>query len=394
MKIKFQPLKALRTVCALGVFAGTVTFGIGSHAQPSGPPIKVGAIFSLSGAIADVGAMNRNGVELAAKTINERGGIAGRPLQLIIEDDALAPDKAVTLAQRMINDDKVVAVIGAGAGGATLAVKPIFEAAKVPLLSIIGTMTVTEPKADYVFRVTADDRTVVKNTLRLIANKYPKGRVAMLYDDSAASLAGAALYDKLLPSYPVEVVRREQFGAADTDMTVPLTKLRALKPDVVIVLGFSPSTFIALRNAQQLGMTNNVHFIGALGAGRDAAIKVAAGAAEGIIVPTVYDANNVQSHQRTFDQLWRAAYKGRTTEGGPRLWDAAAYDAVMLIAEAIKISGAATPEGIKTGLEQIKGYQGISAVFTFGFDVRDPITYDSALVWMQVKNGAFVTFKP
>lgn len=360
-------------------------------ASGTGTTITVGAILSLSGAVADLGKMGKDGIDLAVNQINAKGGVNGHPIKVIVKDDQASPDKAVTAAQQLLTQDHVQAIIGATTGSSSVAIKPLFEKAKIPMVTPVATAALTNPKSDYVFRAMINDNEAVDSALSLIAKKWPNQNVGIIHDDSALAVGSTAAYKANAAKYNVKIVDVEQFAAADTDMTTPLTKLKAFNPSVIIDIGYSPSAFTLLRNAKQLGMSSA--FVGSTGMPRAATLDVSGGASEGIIVPTLIDPTDVLPGQKSYVDAFDKAYPNRTPDKDPTLWDVISYDSVELIAKAVENAGGGiTAADIYSGLQKIDKYEGVSGTYSFTNGNRDGITDISAVKWMQVKSGKFVPF--
>lgn len=388
-----------RTVRHLVAWASATTLltvaacGGGSAGGSGGAnaPITVGVILSLSGAVADLGTMNKDGIDLAVGQIKAKGGVHGHPIKVIIKDDQATPDKAVTAAQELLTQDHVQAVIGATTGSSSVAIKPLFDRAKIPLVTPVATAALTKPRSDYVFRSMINDDQAVDSALSLLAKKWPNQNVAIIHDDSALAIGSTAAYRANAAKHQVKIVDTEQFAATDTDMTTPLTKLKAFHPAVIIDIGYSPSAFTLLRNAKQLGMT--AAFVGSTGMPRAATLNVSGGVAEGIIVPTLIDPAQVLPSQQTFVDAFYKAYPNRKPDKDPTLWDVISYDAVELIARAVDNSGGRISSAdIYSGLGKIDNYAGVAGTYSFTGGNRDGITDSSAVKWMQVKSGKFVPF--
>ena len=390
---KVRNATLLCTILAVGSGTLGACGSSSGSAKASGSPIKIGAIFSSTGPISDLAEMNIDGLKLAEQQINQSGGIDGHPVQLFIEDDQTKPDQAVVLANQLLQQDGVSAVIGATTGNSTLAIEPVFEAAGVPLVAPVGTAQVTQPPRNETFRAMIADTVYNEATVNLLKQKFAGKRVAILHDNSAASIGYVAGLTKLFSSNGINLVGNEQFGSSDTDITPELTVLRSKNPDVIIDQGYSSSAFIALKNAKQLGM-NNVAFIGAAGMPRQQTITVGGTATEGLIVPTPVIENSPRAYQKTFFDEYNKAYPNRSINPYPTLWDVITYDAMNLIKQAvINEHGKFTPQAIHDGLQAIKNFQGVTGVYSYGPGQRDGITSPNSLGWAQVQNGQFVAYK-
>jgi branched-chain amino acid transport system substrate-binding protein len=382
---------AVLPIAACGSSDDTSTSGGGSTGgSGGGEALNVGAVLSLSGPAASFGTLDRDGINLAVKSINDAGGVNGKPVKVTIVDDQSTPDKAVIAANKLITKDRVDAVIGATTGSATLAMAPIFNRAKVPLLAPVTTVTVTEPKTDYVFRTAVNDTDAVKAVLAKVSDLVgPGGKVALIYQDDASGQAGAALYKKEAAAAGIDIVESQQVATDASDVQPQLLKIRDAKPDAILIQTSSATGPLAVKQARQLGM--DMPIIGTPGLARATTWVVAGDAAAGALIPTQIDPTAPTADQEAFVKQFQAAYPSRSPDKDPTLWDVIAYDALSLIGQAVKnANGDTSPEAIKTGLEKIQGYKGAGGEIGFSQSDHDGLGPD-AIRWVVVKDDRLQT---
>ncbi|HEU0265474.1 MAG TPA: ABC transporter substrate-binding protein, partial [Geobacterales bacterium] len=219
----------------------------------SAEPIRIGALFAVTGPASFLGEPERNTAQMLVDAANKKGGVKGRLLELVAYDTQGDATKAVQLATRLIRDDKVVAIIGPSTTGETLAVIPIVEKEHIPLVSCAAGIKITEPVKPWVFKTPANDRLAGERILNQLA-RQKKLRVALLTVSDSFGSSGREQLKELAAAKGFTVVADEVYSPKDTDMTPQLTNIRAIKPDAVICWGTNPGPAIVTRNMQQLGI--------------------------------------------------------------------------------------------------------------------------------------------
>lgn len=333
-------------------------------AAQAAPPIKIGALFSVSGPAAFLGEPEKNTLEMLVKEINTKGGINGAPLEVVIYDTTGDATKAVQLANKLIKDDKVVAIIGPSTTGETMAIKPVTEKAQIPLVSCAAGIKITDPVNPWTFKTPANDQIAGEKILNY-AEKHGQKKIALLTVSDGFGASGREQLKALAAKKGFTIVADETYGPKDTDMTAQLTKIRGVGADAIICWGTNPGPAVVTRNVKQLGITTPLYM--SHGVASKKYIELAgADAAEGVILPAgklaVFDKISAADPQAkvlaAYDADYRKAYGTEASTFGGY-----AYDAIMLISEAIKKSGA-TPAEIRSGIEQSRQLVSVSGVFT------------------------------
>jgi branched-chain amino acid transport system substrate-binding protein len=197
-------------------------------------PIKVGAFLSVTGPAAFLGDPEQKTLEMYVERINAAGGVTGRKLQLTVYDDAGDAEKARTFTKRLLEQDKVDIIVGGSTTGTTMAAVPLVEQAQVPFISLAGAVVIIEPAKKWVFKTPHTDRMACEKVFAdLQARKLTKLALISGAGGFDKSMRGECL--KVAGKYGVEIVADESYGAADTDMTAQLTKIRGT-PAVQAVL--------------------------------------------------------------------------------------------------------------------------------------------------------------
>lgn len=319
----------------------------------SAEPIKIGAILSSTGPGAGVGIPQRNGVQLAIKTINANGGIKGRPLQLILEDDGSNPDTAVTKANNLIFTQQVKAIVGPTLTASTLSVGGVADPVRMPVMPFTGLGLEMEKQRRSVFHMLPSQDLNARALLDYVTKEMKTKKVGVLHDSAYGNIVMAKLRE-VNASYGVDFVATEKWEVGATDVTTQAAKIKAAAPDVVFVIGNSATPF---RNARQIRL--NVPLMSALGTASYEYVRAMGDAADNIIFAEFLVAEDPLPHQAAFVEAFRKEY---TTL--PKTMEASGWDAVNAVATAIGKAGPnATPAEIG---EALRGpFQGAMAPFDF-----------------------------
>ncbi|MDD5711139.1 MAG: ABC transporter substrate-binding protein [Smithellaceae bacterium] len=354
-------------------------------------PIKVGALFSVTGPASFLGEPERNTAVMVVDKINKAGGIKGRKVSLIVYDTQGDATKAVQAATRLIKDDKVVAIIGPSTTGDTMAVIPIVEKEGIPMISCAAGIKITDPAKKWVFKTAQNDNLAVQRIYEYLKTQGIK-RVALLTVSDSFGSSGREQLKGLAKSYGVDIAADETYGPKDTDMTAQLTKIRGSEAKAIICWGTNPGPAIVARNVKQLGIT--LPLIMSHGVSSKKFIELAGDASAGIIIPSghviVADQLPGSDPQKkalmSYVKEYQARYKAEGDHFGGHAWDA-----MTLVKMALE-RGAATPAAIRAQLEKTRNYNGIGGIFNFSPTDHAGLTKD-AFVMVTIKNGDWVLIK-
>jgi branched-chain amino acid transport system substrate-binding protein len=355
-----------------------------SHAAE---PIRIGAIFSITGPAAFLGEPERNTAKMLEEDLNKAGGLLGRKVEVIVYDDESDATKAVTAVDRLIKRDRVLAVIGPSTSGSTLAIIPKIEEAKIPLLSCAAARKITEPVKPWVFKVAASDLLAVKKIFHdLTRQRWTK--IAILTASDAYGAGGREDIKELAPRMGISIVADEVFGPKDTDMTAQLTRIKGTGAQALVVWGTNPGPAVIARNRVQLKMTLPLYM--SSGVASKKFIELAGpDNAEGILLPAgrliVADQLPEKHPQKALLLNYIKSYEAKfhqpvSTFGGH------AWDAMTLSAQALRNAKSAEAPALRNALEQVKGFVGTGGEFTFAPTDHSGLTEDGfALV--RIKKG-------
>jgi branched-chain amino acid transport system substrate-binding protein len=325
--------------------------------------IKIGAIASVTGPAAFLGEPERNTLVMLQDQINDSGGILGKKLEIIIYDDETEVNKAVLSADRLIRRDRVQAGIGGTTSGNTLAIISNFARAEIPLVSMAAAEKIVNPVNPWIFKTPQSDRHAVTRILN-----HAKGqgyeKIAILTVSDGFGQAGREVLRELVPEMGMTLVSDEIYGPRDTDMTSQLTRIRNQNPDTIICWGTNPGPAVIARNRQQLRLDIPLYMSHGVASKRF--IELAGTAAEGLLLPLgrlsvadqIPDDHPQKELLLDYIENYESRFNAQVSSFGGYAWDA-----MMLIKEAIEMGQSADPQDIRDNLEKIQGFVGTGGIF-------------------------------
>jgi branched-chain amino acid transport system substrate-binding protein len=362
--------------------------GSGEGGTASGP-IKIGAVLDITGAGASLGVPERKTLEMLAKSV---GDVGGRPVELIVEDNQSTEDGAAKAINKLLTQDKVDIILGASRTGPSLAMRPIAESAKIPMISLAANKAIVDG-ARYVFKTAQNDSVVIENMIELARQRGWK-KLALARDASGFGEGVQEIIDTQGKADGISVVTTEKFAPDATDFTAQMVNIRNARADANIIWGIPPAAALAQKAYKQLGITAPV--IQSHGIGNSVFLQTAGAAADGLIAPLgrlvvagqLPDDDPQKKVITDFIAQYQAAYPGEA----PSTFAGHAYDGWTLAIEAIKAVGT-DKEKVRDWLEGAKGIVGISGVFTMSAQDHSGLTKD-ALVLTTVKDEKFALLEP
>ena len=355
---------------------------------PTGEPIKIGAIFSVTGGNAPLGDPEKKAVELLVDQINESGGVLGRPLEVIVKDDKSEPTETVLATKDLIEGEEVVAIIGPSGTPTTMAIKDVCQEKQVPLVSCAAGKTITDPVASYVFAVPQTNTLAVAKVFDYIVGQGIK-KVAVIYVADAYGEDGYNNMKTIAAERGVDLVTVETFGGQDTDMTAQLTKIKAANPEAIICWGTNPGPAIVCKNANTLGI--EVPILQSHGVANMKFIELAGDAANGIQLPAgrliVYDQIAADDPQKEVLDKFAADYEAKYGNP-PNTFAGHAYDALWVTVKALEQAGEADRAKLRDVIEEIEDFVGTAGIFNYSPEDHNGLTAD-AFVWVEIVDGAW-----
>jgi branched-chain amino acid transport system substrate-binding protein len=330
-------------------------------AAPAGQPIVIGAILSITGLYAPLGEPESKALRLAEKDINAHGGIAGRPLHIIIQDDEGKGDTAAQLATGLIGQN-VAAIIGGSLTPTSLAIARVTSAAKVVQLYPTPTSAVWNAKggvAKYIFEVTPRNEIEATKLLSFTKGKLGAKKIALLHDDAPYGTQGAAIATDEAHRQGLEVADDEPFPITSTDVTAQLGRIKASGADTIVIWTASPTAALAVRQIRQLGLNTGV--VGSTGIVSDNFLRIAGKDGDGVYADMDLNVTHPNAPQRAFMNAYHAAYDARPNNFASFVWDAAHLAALALNAT----HGNSDGDALSAALVSMKPYAGSTGTFKF-----------------------------
>jgi len=371
----------------LAITATTALAMVAVSAERSLAQIKIGSVLSVTGPASFLGDPEKKTLEMYVDEINAKGGVNGQKLQLIVYDDGGDANNARTFATRLIEEDKVVAMVGGTTTGATLAMIPLFEEAQIPFISLAGAIQIVEPVRKWVFKTPHTDKMACEKIFADLKRRNLT-TIALI---SGTDAFGKSMRDQCVavaPNAGIKIAHEETYGPRDSDMTPQLTNIRT-KADVRAVVnpGFGQGPAIVTRNYRQLGIKASLYQ--SHGVASKQFIDLAGPAAEGVRLPAaallVADKLPDSDPQKPVVVNYTKTYQQKT--GQPvSTFGGHAYDGLMILTQAMARAKSADKAKVRDEIENTKGYVGTGGIVNMS--AKDHMGLDlSAFKMLEIKNG-------
>jgi branched-chain amino acid transport system substrate-binding protein len=341
-----------------------------------GEPIKIGAVVSLTGPGAGLGQPERNGMLLAEKDVNDKGGVKGRPLKVLVEDDGSKADNAKNKAEQLIFDEKVVTILGPSLTASTGAVSAMTNSEGMAELAFTGLGPKIELSYNSLYHLLPPQELNARAMLEYATKALNSKKIGVLHDTGYGQVVTNSL-NALKAQYGVEFVAVEKFEVGATDTSAQAAKVRAADPDVVFIIATSPVPF---RNARQVRISQPI--VSAIGSSSYDYVRGMGEFADDVVFPEFVVGEDPLPHQVEFVKRYRQTYNSL-----PKNYEAAGWDAVHIVAKAVETAGPnAKHEEIA---KAIRGpYAGVFAAYNFAAADMTGIQL-SSYVYSKLVKGAF-----
>ncbi|WP_035272896.1 ABC transporter substrate-binding protein [Desulfogranum japonicum] len=378
----------IRKVLLAGL--SVAVFGFAGAAQAE--VIKIGAIFAETGGAAFLGGPEARTARMLVEQINQAGGINGDTLELIVKDSGGSPEKAISFAKQLIEEDKVLAIIGPSTSGESMKIKRIAEDHQTVLISCAAAELIVNPVASYVFKTPQKDSFAARKIFQTMQDKGIR-KIAVVVGNTGFGKTGKQQLKKIAPEYGVEILAEETYDKKATDLSALVAKLKSIEAiEAVVNWSIVPAQSIIAKNIRQTGW--DVPLFQSHGFGNIGYVQAAGEAAEGIIFPCgrllVADTLAENNPQKALLVEYIRAYQKRFNEDASG-FGGYAYDAVNILHEAIKVAGNDRKK-VRDAIEAIQNLPGASGVFSFSPEDHNGLSLDS-FVMLTVKNGQFVLYQ-
>ena len=376
-------MRAWQSITASAVFALCALLS----ASPVFAQIKIGAVLSVTGPASFLGDPEKKTLEIYVNEINAKGGVNGQKLQLIVYDDAANADTARTFATRLVEEDKVVAVVGGSTTGSTLAMIPVFEEAQIPFISLAGAVQIIEPVRKWVFKTPHTDRMACEKIFADLKSRNLTN-IALI---SGTDAFGKSMRDQCVAvasKAGITIVTEETYGPRDSDMTPQLTNIKnKAGVQAVVNPGFGQGPAIVTRNYKQLAITLPLYQ--SHGVASKQFIELAGPAAEGVRLPAaavlIADKLPANDPQKPVVVNYTKTYQDRTKQA-VSTFGGHAYDGLMILVQAMERAKSTDAAKVRDEIEKTKGFVGTGGIVNMS--PTDHMGLDlSAFHMLEITNG-------
>ena len=320
--------------------------------------IKVGVYADLSGQTSGSGQSTKNGVELAADEINKAGGVGGRQIELIVEDDKGVPDQSAAAVAKLVGQDHVHAVVGGAAAPSSLTAAPKAQEARVPMITLSSDDPKVTETGDYIFRVAFLDSVQGEEMAKYAANNLKAKTAAILSEENSDySRELAQSFEKSFSALGGQVTEKQSYAANDQDFKRQLTAIQSAGPDVIYIPGrYSQAGRIA-KEAKELGI--KAVLLGADGWNDPQLFQLGGDALDGAYITSHYSADDPAQTVRDFTSAYKKRYGSAPDQAAAR-----AYDAMKVLADALKRAGTSDAAKLRDAIAQTSKFSGVTGTLT------------------------------
>lgn len=356
-----------------------------------GEPIKVGAILSITGPASFLGAPESKTLDMYVENLNQAGGVLGRKIELIIKDSGGKPENAISMAKQLIDENKVLAILGPSTSGETMAIKTICQEGKTILLSCAAAEDIVNPVASFVFKTPQKDSDAARWIFKTMKDKGIT-KVGVISSNDGFGMAGAKQLAALAPASEIAIAISEVYDKQATDLTDILTKLKGKDIQAVINWSIVPAQSLVAKNMKQVGL--EVPLFQSHGFGNIKYVQAGGEAANGTIFPAgrllVAEVLPDSHPQKKLLLDYKKAYESKYQEDAST-FGGHAYDAMLILVEGIKKAGKADTESVRAAIETLKGVVGTAGVFNLSPEDHNGLALD-AFEMQTVKDGKFALY--
>jgi branched-chain amino acid transport system substrate-binding protein len=356
---------------------GSLLFAFACQTGGGGDKVRIGVFMSLTGTTANFGISSVNGIKMAADEINSAGGINGKQVELLVQDDRSDASEAATIVTKFVTQDQVHAILGEVASSRSIAAAPIAQNAKIPMLTPSSTNPEVTKKGDFIFRSCFIDPVQGAAIAQFAARTLNAKRAAIMVDRKNDYSTGLEkVINETFTRMGGQIVATQSYQEGDQDFNAQLTSLKGANPEVIFVPGYYNDVGLIAKQARDKGIT--VPLVG--GDGWDSAQLYAIGG-------SALDGSFFTNHYSPFDtdpkvQKFVSDYKARYNSS-PDALAATAYDAAKIMFDAIKRANSLDGAAIRNALAATNEYPGVTGNVTFNAD-RDAV---KPIIMIEIKPG-------
>jgi branched-chain amino acid transport system substrate-binding protein len=375
-------------IAIVSLVLALAAFGLGAQQNT----VKIGAILAVTGPASNLGAPEAKTLQMLVEQTNAAGGLLGRKVQLVLKDSGASPEKALSFARQLIEEDQVLAILGPSTSGESLKIKDVAEEGRTILLSCAAAEAIVNPVAKWVFKTPQNDAFATLWIYRYLKERGLT-RIGVVASNTGFGNGGMAQLEKYAPENGIQILIAEAYDKDATDLSSVLTKLKARDVQAVVNWSIEPAQSLVAKNMRQLGMKQPL--LQSHGFGNIRYVQAAGQAAEGIVFPCgrlLIAEELPDSHpQKALLLNYKKQYESRfdeevSTFGGH------AYDAYTILAEAVRRAGSVEPAKVRDAIENLKGFAGTAGVFNFSPTDHNGLDM-SSFEMLTVKDGKFALLK-
>ncbi len=350
-------------------------------AATGGDTVKIAFMGALTGDVAMYGKPTLEGMKMAAEEINAAGGVLGKKIEIIEADNRGDKQEGAALAQKFTSRDRVAAIVGDPTTGIAKVVAPIAQKAGVVMLSAGSTGPGVVEIGEYIFRNTLLDNVAIPALIDYFARDLGFRKVAMITSDNNDYSVGLSrTFSDAAKGRGIQIVADEKVKDGDKDFSAQVTNIKAKNPDVIFFSGYYTEGALIMKEARKQGM--KVNMFGGDGISASTFLELGGSAVEGSVAYLGFSPEQTSGETAAFVEN----FKKRTGQV-PEMFGAQGYDAVKLLADAMKRAGSTDPKLFRTALAQTKNFPGVSGTVTIRPN-REPVK--SPLCLLEVKGGKYV----
>jgi branched-chain amino acid transport system substrate-binding protein len=328
----------LATIVTLALICGSLGF--------AADPIKVGVVLPLTGEQAKFGEIEKNSFLMALEEVNKGGGINGRPVELLIEDDTGKPDVGRSAVEKLVSQDKVIFLTGGYSSSVTYAICQMAQQRKIPFLVTTGSADdITEKGWNYVFRINPAVSEYPAALMSFLKEVVQPKTVAVLYENSLFGQSGSKTFIKECEAAGYKVLMKEGYEHGAVDFKPILIKVKAAQPDLVYMISYVMDAGLLVRQAKELDLNPKLFVGGAAGFTLPEFVQNAADAAEHVFSADLWTPNLPYPGAKEYFDKYKAKFKTPTEYHG-----AEAYASMEVVADVLKRAKELTPEGVREAL--------------------------------------------
>jgi branched-chain amino acid transport system substrate-binding protein len=362
------------------LIASLVIAGLLSACQTqgsSGDKVRIGVFMSTTGSTANFGISSVNGIKMAADEINAAGGINGKQVELLVQDDRSDASEAATIVTKFVTQDQVHAVIGEVASSRSIAAAPIAQNAKIPMLTPSSTNPEVTKKGDFIFRSCFIDPYQGAAIAQFAAKTLGAKTAAIMVDRKNDYSTGLEkVIDQTFTKFGGKIVATQSYQEGDQDFNAQLTSLKGSNPEVIFVPGYYNDVGLIAKQARDKGIT--VPLIGGDGWDSEQLYKIGGTALNGSYFTNHYSPFDTAPNVVKFVNDYKKRYNST-----PDALAATAYDAANIMFDAIKRSKSLSGPDIRDALAATNAFPGVTGTVTFNQN-RDAV---KPIVMIEIKDG-------